>query len=94
MVEILVVGIAIGFNFIILKYKYDKERYGDLFMDVTVMLVLSYLFGGTILGLAAAMVGGMLVSLYLLFVHKEHKDTDDEDDIPPTKPNSNHHLRW
>lgn len=67
MIEILIVGIAIGFNFIILRYKYKKKRYNDLALDITVLLVLSYLFGGTILGMAAAMVGGMLVSLYLLF---------------------------
>ena len=66
---IIVVGLAIGFNFIILKWKYDRERYNDLVMDIGVLLILSYLFGGTILGMAAAMVGGMLVSLYLLFAN-------------------------
>lgn len=76
MIEILIVGIAIGFNFIILKWKYDHKRYNDLAMDLTVLGLLAYFFGGTILGMAGAMVGGMLVSIYLLFSHTG----DDNDD--------------
>lgn len=90
MVEILAVGIAIGFNFIILRYKYKKKRYNDLALDITVLVVLGYLFGGTILGMAAAMVGGMLVSLYLLF--------DDGLKSGPTehtyKPKKDLNLKW
>jgi len=72
---ILVVGLAIGFNFIILKWKFDHGRHNDLIMDVAVLFILSYLFGGTILGMAAAMVGGMLVSLYLLFANNGDKSS-------------------
>ena len=71
---IIIVGLAIGFNFIILKWKFDHGRHNDLIMDVAVLLILSYLFGGTILGMAAAMVGGMLVSLYLLFANNGDKE--------------------
>jgi len=67
MIEILIIGFAIAFNFIILRYKYTKQRYNDLAMDVIVIVILAILFGGTILGLAAAAVGGVLVSIYLLF---------------------------
>jgi len=75
MITILIVGVAIGFNFIILKYKYDKGRHLDLVLDLIVLVTLSYLFGGTILGMASAMVGGALVSLYLLFTTKPPEET-------------------
>ena len=82
MVEIIIVGLAIAGNFIILKMKWNRKRYQDLAMDLTVLFTLSWMFGGTILGMAAAMVGGLLVSIYLFFAHKEL----DKDDIYANKP--------
>lgn len=92
MVEIIVIGLAIAFNFIILYIKYQRKRYGDLFMDVSVLLMLAYLFGGTIMGMAAAMVGGMLVSIFLFFAHKPK----DENTTTYTKykPRKSDNIRW
>lgn len=67
MLEIGVVGFAIFFNAAILRYKYKKKRYNDLAIDIIVLAVLNWAFAGTILGMGAAMLGGMLVSIYLLF---------------------------
>jgi hypothetical protein len=64
-------GAAIALNFILLKIKYNMHRYEDLFMDGAVLVVLSFLFGGTMGGMTAAMFGGAIISLYLLFTHKE-----------------------
>ena len=86
---IIIVGLAIGFNFIILKWKYDHGRYNDLVMDISVLLILAYLFGGTILGMAAAMVGGMLVSLYLLF-----SNNGDKSSKTVSKPRSVSKVVW
>jgi len=66
MLEILVVGTATAVNFGMLKYKYDNNRQQDLILDVSVLIILSYMFGGTATGLGAAMVASFLVSIYLL----------------------------
>ena len=66
MIEILIVGGATAANFIFLKWKYDNNRQQDLILDVSVLIILSYMFGGTATGLGAAMVASFLVSIYLL----------------------------
>ena len=89
---IIIVGLAIGFNFVILKWKYDHGRHNDLIMDVAVLGILSYLFGGTGEGLAAAMVGGMLVSLYLLFTN--NGDKADKELKTLNKPKKTTDIVW
>ena len=43
--EMLVIGIATFFNLIILKWKFEHERYADLTLDVATLVALSFLFG-------------------------------------------------
>jgi hypothetical protein len=62
----LLIGLATAFNFIILKYKYSDGRYGDMALDVISLVILSALFGNTILGMLIAMVSSTIISLYLL----------------------------
>lgn len=76
MVELIVIGIATAFNFIILKWKFEHERYGDAVLDIGVFFALNWMFGGTMSGMAVAMLASMIVSLYLLgnppkFLHEE-----------------------
>ena len=92
MITIIVVGIAIAANFTLLKWKYDHGRHNDLIMDVAVLAILSYLFGGTGEGLAAAMVGGMLVSIYLLFT--KNGDKSDKEPKTRSKPSKGPDIVW
>jgi len=62
----LIIGIATAFNFIILKWKFSDGRYGDMALDVMSLVVLTALFGNTILGMLIAMVASTCISLYLL----------------------------
>lgn len=62
----LLVGVVTAFNFIILKWKFNQGRYGDMALDVISLVILSALFGNTILGILIAMVASMGISLYLL----------------------------
>jgi len=64
--EYLLLGVITAFNFIVLKYKFEKKRYSDLAIDVSVLLFLSWLFKGTITGLIVAMIAGTIISLFLL----------------------------
>ena len=62
----LLVGVVTAFNFIILKWKFNQGRYGDMALDVISLVILSALFGNTVLGILIAMVASMGISLYLL----------------------------
>ncbi len=66
MILTLIAGVCVAFNFIILKWKLEHERYLDFALDMCVMIVMSYLFLGTLTGMAIAMAGSMIFSLYLL----------------------------
>ena len=64
--ELLIMGIATFFNFIILKWKFEKERYADLAFDIATLVTLSWLFSGTVSGMIIAMIASALISLYLI----------------------------
>lgn len=60
------IGIVTAFNFIILKWKFENKRYGDMALDLLSLVVLSAIFGNTILGMLIAMVSSCAISLYLM----------------------------
>jgi len=62
----LVLGVAILFNFVILRVKWGRGQYADAAVDLFMLLVLNAVFGGTILGVASATAGSTLISLYLM----------------------------
>lgn len=64
--EFLVIGFATAFNFIIIMWKFKKERYQDAVTDIAVFLAIAYLFAGTIAGMSVGMIASFTVSLYLL----------------------------
>ena len=63
---IFIAGLATFFNFAILKWKFEHKRYSDLFIDIGVLIAVSYLFYGSLSGMAIGMVSSALMSLYLL----------------------------
>ena len=67
----LIIGLATAFNFIILKWKFGRGRYGDMALDVISLVVLTALFGNTMGGMVIAMTAGMFISLYLLLFPPE-----------------------
>jgi len=62
----LIIGAVTAFNLLILIAKFKAGRYGDLAVDVISLIVLSTMFGNTILGMLIAMVASFAISLYLL----------------------------
>lgn len=64
--ELVIVSIAVFLNFGLLVYKFNRERYSDLVVDVGVLVALSYLFGGTQGGMIIALCAGAMMSLFLL----------------------------
>lgn len=63
-----IIGIATAFNFLILKWKFEHDRYADAFLDILTLTVLSFLFSGSYGGLVVATVASAIISLYLLAV--------------------------
>ncbi len=62
---ILAIVIITFFNLAVLKYKFEKERYADLALDIAAIVVLNILFGGTLTGMVIAMGVSFLISFYL-----------------------------
>lgn len=63
---ILIAGIATGFNFIILLWKFTHNRVFDGVIDLGTFIVIGFLFSGTMAGMAIGMVASAFISLYLL----------------------------
>ena len=64
--EFLIIAVATFFNFMILKWKFEHERYADLAFDITCLVCISWLFGGTLGGMTIAMISSALISIYLI----------------------------
>ena len=62
----LLIGFVTAFNLLILLVKFKAARYGDLAIDVLSLVVLSAMFGSTILGALIAMCASFTISIYLL----------------------------
>lgn len=65
--EFAVIGIAVAFNFLIIKHKFEKQRYADGTLDVILLAVISLLFAGSFGGLVVATIASAIISLFLLF---------------------------
>jgi len=65
--EVLMIGIVTAINLIVLKWKFEQERWGDLTLDVTSLYLLSVMFGNTMSGMVIAMIASAIISTYLYF---------------------------
>ena len=62
----LLIGLVTAFNLLILLVKFKAARYGDLAIDVLSLVVLSAMFGSTVLGMLISMCASFTISIYLL----------------------------
>jgi len=63
---LIIIGIVTAINLIILKWKFEQGRYGDMALDFLAIATLSAFFGQTLGGLTIAMVSSLIISIYLL----------------------------
>ena len=64
--EALLIGLAVAFNFLIIKVKIEKGRYQDAAFDAASLALLSIMFAGSMGGMIIATVGSAIISLSLL----------------------------
>jgi len=67
MISLVLIGTATSINLIVIKFKLEKQRYADAFLDGTLLGILTIVFGGSYAGLTTAVVASSIISLYLWF---------------------------
>lgn len=65
--EALVIGIATAFNFIVILFKFKRNRWEDACFDLSIFVAISWMFAGTISGMSVGMVASAVVSIWLWF---------------------------
>ena len=64
--ELFILGSALAFSVLILKWKFEHKRYADFTMDLSMLIALSYFMGGSIEGELVAIIAQTIISFYLL----------------------------
>ena len=62
---ILLMGIAVAFNLIVIKMKIERYRYEDAGLDAAMLVMLGWLFSGSIAGLMIGTIASAFISIYL-----------------------------
>ena len=65
--EFLLVGLAVFFNIAFIKWKFDKSRYADATLDLTLLVIVMLLFSGSYGALVVGTVATAFISLFLYF---------------------------
>ena len=76
--EVLAIGLITAFNFIIVIWKFKKDRINEAVLDLGIMSAIIYAFQGTHSGMVVGMVASLVVSIYLL-MNPIDFDEGDED---------------
>jgi len=63
---ITVLGVALAFNFLIIKYKLEHNRTSDAALDAGLLVLIGVVFSSTITGLMIGTIASAIISLYLL----------------------------
>jgi len=63
--EFIIIGIAVAFNFLVIKVKFERKRYADGILDLALLTIISFLFAGSFGGLVVATVASALISVFL-----------------------------
>lgn len=65
--EFAIIAIAVAFNFLVIKYKFEKKRFADGILDVSLLTIISFLFAGSFGGLVVATIASAIISVFLFF---------------------------
>jgi hypothetical protein len=63
--EVLLIGIVTAINIIVVKMKFERGRWEDGSLDLTLLVIITLVFGGSYAGLVVGTVASMVISIYL-----------------------------
>ena len=63
--EFLITGIAVAFNLMVIKWKFEKLRYADASMDALCLFIVTTVFSGTYGSLVVGTIASAIISVYL-----------------------------
>ena len=81
-------GLAVLFNFVILRSKWNDGKYADAAVDLGMLIILNIIFGSSILGVISATVGSTFISLYLMrypVTLPDYSETFSQEDSEPSE---------
>ena len=64
--EFLIIGIAVAFNCMIIKVKFERGRIADGALDATLLAILTVVFSGTYGALVVGTIASAFISIFLL----------------------------
>ena len=76
---IMIMGFALAFNMIVIKVKFENDRTMDAWFDMGSLIILGWLFSGSVGGLAMGTIASAIISVYLFF-DPPRLDMFDEDE--------------
>ena len=91
MIEILLVGFFTFANFAMLHWKYNNNRQSEMFLDLTILFIISYALSGTAVGMASGMAASFMVSVYLLYTSN---NTDTTTTIKKPRSEGTLGVKW
>ena len=64
--EFIVIGLAVAFNCMIIKVKFERERTADGFLDTALLVLITIVFNGTYGALVVGTIASAFISVFLL----------------------------
>jgi uncharacterized membrane protein YqjE len=61
-----IIGLVTALNLIVIKVKFDKKRWEDAVLDLSILALLAYVFGGSYGGLVVATTTSLIISAFFL----------------------------
>ena len=58
-------AIAVAFNLMVIKWKYEKKRYSDASLDAACLFTVTTVFSGTYGSLVVGTIASAIISIYL-----------------------------
>lgn len=65
--EFLIIGLAVAANIIFILFKYERERYTDMTLDMLLLITIAILFSGSYGALVIGTIASLVISIYLYF---------------------------
>ena len=63
--EVLIFGLIAAFNMLIIVVKFRMNRYSDVILDTSILVILNYMAAGTLTGMMIATIASLIVSIFL-----------------------------